>query len=140
MRHSNVEALLEVEGHILLCCLLQAHMDEQRPGTVAESVIGVDGRAHPPQPALTRHFAIRHDGVYPTEAQRVPVDSCAHYLLPYATFCITMRIWCRLAHRYGGNSRDLSLSRQRSDGSDEGTLEPGRHWSCAALAATVGLR
>src|SRR5262245_5656559 len=48
MRHSNVEALLEVEGHILLCCLLQAHMDEQRPGTVAESVIGVDGRAHPP--------------------------------------------------------------------------------------------
>ena len=48
MRHSDPEALLEVEGRVLLCCLPQAHMDEQRPGTVAESIIGVDGRAHSP--------------------------------------------------------------------------------------------
>ena len=45
MTHSDLEALLEVEGRELLRRLLQAHLDERSPGTVAEPVLGTDGRA-----------------------------------------------------------------------------------------------
>src|SRR6266705_2985233 len=56
MTHSDLEALLEVEGRELLRRLLQAHLDERSPGTVAEPVIGADGRAHTHQRTQTRHL------------------------------------------------------------------------------------
>jgi hypothetical protein len=56
MTHSDLEALLEVEGRELLRRLLQAHLDERSPGTVAEPVMGADGRAHTHQRTHTRHL------------------------------------------------------------------------------------
>ena len=56
MIHSDLEALLEVEGRELLRRLLQAHLDERSPGTVAEPVMGADGRAHTHQRTQTRHL------------------------------------------------------------------------------------
>lgn len=56
MIHSDLEALLEVEGRALLRRLLQAHLDERSPGMVAEPVLDADGRAHPPQRVQTRHL------------------------------------------------------------------------------------
>ena len=43
MTHSELESLLETEGRELLRRLLQAHLDERSPGTVAEPVLGADG-------------------------------------------------------------------------------------------------
>ena len=54
MTHSDLEALLEVEGREVLRRLLQAHLDERSPGTVAEPVLGADGRAHTHQRTHTR--------------------------------------------------------------------------------------
>ena len=56
MTHSDLEGLLEVEGRELLRRLLQAHLDERRPGTVAEPVLGADGRAHTHQRTQTRRL------------------------------------------------------------------------------------
>jgi hypothetical protein len=56
MTHSDVEALLEVEGRELLRRLLQAHLDERSPGSVAEPVRGADRRAHTHQRTQTRHL------------------------------------------------------------------------------------
>jgi len=56
MIHSDVEALLEVEGRELLRRLLQAHLDERSPGTVTEPVIDADGRMHTHQRTQTRHL------------------------------------------------------------------------------------
>jgi hypothetical protein len=56
MIHSDLEALLEVEGRELLRRLLQAHLDERSPGTVAEPVMGADGRPHTHQRTHTRHL------------------------------------------------------------------------------------
>ena len=56
MSHSDLEALLEVEGRELLRRLLQAHLDERSPGTVAEPVLGADGRAHTHQRTQTRRL------------------------------------------------------------------------------------
>lgn len=55
MIHSDLEALLEVEGRELLRRLLQAHLDERSPETVAEPVMGADGRTHTHQRTHTRH-------------------------------------------------------------------------------------
>jgi hypothetical protein len=56
MIHSDMEAWLEVEGRELLRRLLQAHLDERSPGTVAEPVMGADGRAHTHQRTQTRRL------------------------------------------------------------------------------------
>lgn len=56
MIHSDLEALLEVEGREVLRRLLQAHLDERSPGTVAEPVMGADGRAHTHQRTHTRRL------------------------------------------------------------------------------------
>lgn len=56
MTHSDLEVLLEVEGRELLRRLLQAHLDERSPGTVAEPVMGADGRAHTHQRTQTRRL------------------------------------------------------------------------------------
>lgn len=56
MTHSELESLLETEGRELLRRLLQAHLDERRPGTVAEPVVGVDGAPRTPQRPHTRHL------------------------------------------------------------------------------------
>jgi hypothetical protein len=56
MIHSDLEALLEVEGRELLRRLLQAHLDERSPGTVAEPVMGADGHTHTHQRPHTRHL------------------------------------------------------------------------------------
>jgi hypothetical protein len=56
MTHSDLEALLEVEGRDLLRRLLQAHLDERSPGPVEEPVIGADGRTHPHQRTQTRRL------------------------------------------------------------------------------------
>src|SRR5712691_3199724 len=56
MTHSDLEALLEVEGREVLRRLLQAHLDERSPGTVAEPVLGADGRAHTHQRTQTRRL------------------------------------------------------------------------------------
>jgi hypothetical protein len=56
MTQSDLEALLEVEGQELLRRLLQAYLDERSPGTVAEPVMGADGRAHTHQRTHTRHL------------------------------------------------------------------------------------
>ena len=53
---SDLEALLEVEGRARLRRLLQAPLDERSPGTVAEPVMGADGRAHTHQRTHTRHL------------------------------------------------------------------------------------
>ena len=56
MSHSDLEALLEVKGRALLRRLLQAHLDERSPGTVAEPVLGADGRTHTHQRTQTRRL------------------------------------------------------------------------------------
>src|SRR6266699_1508863 len=56
MTHSDLEVLREVEGRELLRRLLQAHLDERSPGTVAEPVMGADGGAHTHQRRHTRHL------------------------------------------------------------------------------------
>src|ERR1700675_1966646 len=56
MTHSELEALLEVEGRALLRRLLQAHLDERGPGTVTEPVIGADEGAHTHQRLHTRRL------------------------------------------------------------------------------------
>ena len=72
MTHSDLEALLEVEGRELLRRLLQAHLDERSPGTVAEPVIGADGRAHTHQRTQTRHLMTIFGEVEVTRTGRVP--------------------------------------------------------------------
>ena len=56
MTHSDLEVLLEVEGRALLRRLLRANLDERSPGTVAEPVLGADGRAHTHQRTQTRRL------------------------------------------------------------------------------------
>ena len=56
MTHSELEALLEVEGRALLRRLLQAHVDERSPGTVAAPVLDADGHPCSPQRCHTRHL------------------------------------------------------------------------------------
>jgi hypothetical protein len=56
MTHSELEALLEVEGRELLRRLLQAHLDERSPGTVAAPVLDADGHPCAPQRCHTRHL------------------------------------------------------------------------------------
>src|SRR5262249_57902899 len=56
MTHSELEALLEVEGRELLRRLLQAHLDERSPGTVAAPVLDADGHPCSPQRCHTRHL------------------------------------------------------------------------------------
>lgn len=56
MIHSDLEALLEVEGRELLRRLLPAHLDERSPGTVAAPVRGADGQAHTHQRMQTRRL------------------------------------------------------------------------------------
>jgi hypothetical protein len=56
MTHSELETLLEVEGRELLRRLLQAHVDERSPGTVAAPVLDANGYPHPPQRCHTRHL------------------------------------------------------------------------------------
>ena len=56
MTHSDLEGLLEVEGRELLRRLLQAHLDERSPGTVAEPVLGADGRTHTHQRTQPRRL------------------------------------------------------------------------------------
>jgi hypothetical protein len=56
MIHSDLEALLEVEGREVLRRLLQAHLNERSPGTVAEPVMGADGRVHTHQRTHTRRL------------------------------------------------------------------------------------
>src|SRR6266852_3040536 len=56
MIQSDLETWLEVEGRELLRRLLQAHLDERSPGTVAEPVMGADGCAHTHQRRHTRHL------------------------------------------------------------------------------------
>jgi hypothetical protein len=56
MMHSDLETLLEVEGREVLRRLLQAHLDERSPGTVAEPVSGADGHAHTHQRTHTRRL------------------------------------------------------------------------------------
>lgn len=56
MIHSDLETLREVEGRELRRRLLQAHLDERRPGTVPEPVGGADGRAHTHQRTPTRRL------------------------------------------------------------------------------------
>jgi hypothetical protein len=46
MTHSELETLLETEGRELLRRLLQAHLDQRSPGTVAEPVRSPDGEEH----------------------------------------------------------------------------------------------
>src|SRR5262249_9813119 len=54
--HSELEALLEVEGRELLRRLVQAHLDERSPGTVAAPVLDADGHPCSPQRCHTRHL------------------------------------------------------------------------------------
>lgn len=54
MTHSELEAFLDTEGRELLRRLLQAHLDERGPGTVAEPVIDANGQPHTHQRAHTR--------------------------------------------------------------------------------------
>src|SRR6266852_1375328 len=56
MIQSDLETWLEVEGRELLRRLLQAHLDERSPGTVADPVGGADGgaRAQAPSRATRR--------------------------------------------------------------------------------------
>ena len=56
MTHSDLEALLEVAGRAVLRRLLQAPLDERSPGTVAEPVLGADGRAPTHQRTPTRRL------------------------------------------------------------------------------------
>jgi hypothetical protein len=52
--HSELEALLEVEGRALLRRLWQAHVDERRPGTVAAPGLDTDGQPGAPHRCHTR--------------------------------------------------------------------------------------
>lgn len=56
MTHSELESLLETEGRELLRRLLQAHLDERSPGTVAEPVLDADGEPHTHQRTHTRQL------------------------------------------------------------------------------------
>ena len=56
MTHTQLEKLLEIEGRELLRRLLQAHLDERSPGTVAERVVGSDGQARTHQRSHTRQL------------------------------------------------------------------------------------
>ena len=56
MSHSDLEALLEGEGRAWLRRLLQAHLDERSPGTVAEPGRDADGRTHTHQRTPTRRL------------------------------------------------------------------------------------
>jgi len=56
MTHSELESLLETEGRELLRRLLQAHLDERSPGTVAEPVLGADGAERTHQRPHTRQL------------------------------------------------------------------------------------
>ena len=98
MSHSDLEALLEVKGRALLRRLLQAHLDERSPGTVAEPVLGADGRTHTHQRTQTRRLmtifgeveATRTgygghglDSLHPLDAAlHVPPEHSAHGVRP----------------------------------------------------------
>ena len=56
MTHSELEALLEVEGRELLRRLFQAHVDERSPGIAAEPVLDAEGHPCLPQRCHTRHL------------------------------------------------------------------------------------
>lgn len=56
MTHSELESLLETEGRELLRRLLQAHLDERSPGTVAEPVLDAEGEPHTHQRTHTRQL------------------------------------------------------------------------------------
>lgn len=56
MTHSELEALLEVEGRELLRRLFQAHVDERSPGIAAEPVRDAEGHPCLPQRCHTRHL------------------------------------------------------------------------------------
>src|SRR6266852_5805355 len=63
MIQSDLETWLEVEGRELLRRLLQAHLDERSPGTVAEPVVGADGRRQTHQRTQTRRLMTIFGGV-----------------------------------------------------------------------------
>src|SRR5713101_6397111 len=63
MIQSDLETWLEVEGRELLRRLLQAHLDERSPGTVAEPVVGADGRTQTHQRTQTRRLMTIFGGV-----------------------------------------------------------------------------
>jgi len=63
MIQSDLETGLEVEGRELLRRLLQAHLDERSPGTVAEPVVGADGRTQTHQRTQTRRLMTIFGGV-----------------------------------------------------------------------------
>ena len=56
MTHSDLEALLEVEGREWLRRLFQAHVDERSPGIAAEPVLDAEGHPCLPQRCHTRHL------------------------------------------------------------------------------------
>src|SRR5256712_11899981 len=56
MIHTDLEAWLAVEGREVLRRLLQAHLDQRSPWTVAEPALGADGRAHTHQTTPTRRL------------------------------------------------------------------------------------
>jgi len=56
LTHSELEALLEVEGRELLRRLFQAHVDERSPGIVADPVLDAAGHPCVPQRCHTRHL------------------------------------------------------------------------------------
>jgi hypothetical protein len=56
MTHSELEALLQVEGRELLRRLFQAHVDERSPGIAAEPVLDAEGHPCLPQRCHTRHL------------------------------------------------------------------------------------
>lgn len=56
MTHSELEALLEVEGREWLRRLFQAHVDERSPGIVADPVLDAEGHPCLPQRCHTRHL------------------------------------------------------------------------------------
>jgi hypothetical protein len=56
MTHSELEALLEVEGRELLRRLCQAPVDERSPGSVAAPVLDAEGQPCLPQRCHTRHL------------------------------------------------------------------------------------
>jgi hypothetical protein len=86
MSHSDLEALLEVAGRALLRRLLQAHLDERSPGTVAEPVRGADGRTHTHQRTQTRRLMTIFGEVEVTRTgsgghgieRRHPLDATLH--------------------------------------------------------------
>src|SRR5713101_2444198 len=79
MIQSDLETGLEVEGRELLRRLLQAHLDERSPGTVAEPVVGADGRTQTHQRTRTGYGGHGIESLHPLDAAlNVPPEHYAH--------------------------------------------------------------